>query len=493
MHRTTSLGGSTIRQRTSIRRPLFSSFLGGSAGGGFQATGNATAYSWGVNYDHTFSPTLLTELRFGVAHLRNIAQQTDYGTNDARTLGIPGNGPNGTNNSLQTSGQIAFLVNTFNHNSAYWLFGVAAVVARRIEYRCSKQLDQDTGKSCVKGRRGHSACPRRSCARQQQRGCRSVLFPGEPNFCSRCKLVSTERSGDRQTMSPVFSLMFPTRLDRTRTAPRPAYRQWWEFFFVSDKWQATPKLTVDLGLRYELYPPATPARAGGFVNYNPATNQLVAAGVAGNPSNLGMKSDWTNFAPRLGASYRATDKIVLRAGFGVSYVPFVDNTYAYNYPIKTSTFYTNTPTYGAALNPIGGYVNFVTGVPATPEAVFGSNGTLTESAANGTIGLANLYIPLNFKNPYVELVECCTATSAPRRHFAANRLCRQSRNEDQFISEHQRSQRLWREYRLRSSEYRVWKDCGRDAIFQRLFRQFPIPSDCSSPAVSARDSHSRRR
>ncbi len=48
-----------------------------------------------------------------------------------------------------------------------------------------------------------------------------------------------------------------------------------------------------------------------------------------------------------------------------------------------------------------GVVNLVTGVPATPTVVFASNGTLTESAANGTIGLANLYIPLNFKNASV--------------------------------------------------------------------------------------------
>ena len=147
----------------------------------------------------------------------------------------------------------------------------------------------------------------------------------------------------------------------------------------------------------------------------PPQISLVAAGIAHNSSNLGMKTDWTNFAPRLGASYRATDKIVVRAGFGVSYVPFVDNTYAYNYPIKTSTFYTNTPTYGAALNPVGGYVNFVSGVPATPEAIFATDGTLTESAANGTIGLANLYIPLNYQEPIRELVECGPAAGAPRR------------------------------------------------------------------------------
>jgi hypothetical protein len=58
-----------------------------------------------------------------------------------------------------------------------------------------------------------------------------------------------------------------------------------------------------------------------------------------------MQTDYKNFAPRLGASYRVNQD--RRAcGFGVSYVPFVDNSYAYNYPIKTSTNYTPGTTYG---------------------------------------------------------------------------------------------------------------------------------------------------
>ena len=140
----------------------------------------------------------------------------------------------------------------------------------------------------------------------------------------------------------VASVLFdvPYQVGQDTNSTFPCYRQTWLFFFASDKWQATSKLTVDLGLRYELYPPATPRKAGGFVNYNPANNQLVVAGIDGNPSNLGMQTDYTNFAPRLGVSYRLSDKTVLRAGFGVSYVPFVDNSYAYNYPIKTSTNYT---------------------------------------------------------------------------------------------------------------------------------------------------------
>ena len=43
--------------------------------------------------------------------------------------------------------------------------------------------------------------------------------------------------------------------------------------FGGDKWQVSPKLTMDLGLRWEYYPPATPQFPGGFSNYDPTTNR----------------------------------------------------------------------------------------------------------------------------------------------------------------------------------------------------------------------------
>ena len=49
----------------------FGNFLGGPQGGGFEAKGTQTAYSTGGIYNHVFSPRLLTEVRVGVAHLRN--------------------------------------------------------------------------------------------------------------------------------------------------------------------------------------------------------------------------------------------------------------------------------------------------------------------------------------------------------------------------------------------------------------------------------------
>src|SRR5207245_10385570 len=87
-----------------------------------------------------------------------------------------------------------------------------------------------------------------------------------------------------------FLLDLPSQVGRDLNTYFPAYRQWWFFAFASDKWQVTPKLTVDLGVRWEFYPPATPKNNGGFSNYNPANGTLVIAGIGGNPPNLGMKT-----------------------------------------------------------------------------------------------------------------------------------------------------------------------------------------------------------
>jgi hypothetical protein len=409
------------QKTTTFQAPVFGSFLGGPAGsGGFEARGTAAAYSTGANYDHTFSSTLVTEVRFGVAHLRNSAQQTDFGNDDATKLGIPGNGPNGTDNTPTSSGQVAFQVSNFAGDGENGTSSPLIGYSQSLPWlRAESNIDvannwtKILGNHTIKG--GVDIRRVRDDLLQGNINAAAGTFYFSENQTSEPGAATFNGAATGQA-NDVASVLFdvPYSVGQDTNSTFPCYRQTWLFFFGSDKWQATPKLTLDIGLRYELYPPATPRKSGGFVNYNPATNQLVVAGEDGNPSNLGMKTDGTNFAPRLGASYRVTEQTVVRAGFGVSYVPFVDNSYAYNYPIKTSTNYTYTPTYGPALNPTGGYVNLVTGVPATPTVAFGSNGTLTETAANGTIGLGNLYIPLNFKNAYVSSWNAAVQQALPK-------------------------------------------------------------------------------
>ena len=63
---------------------------GGNANAAFQGTGIQRTWSGGINYDHVFSPTLIMELRAGVAYYHNDATPTGYGTAVSTQLGIPG-------------------------------------------------------------------------------------------------------------------------------------------------------------------------------------------------------------------------------------------------------------------------------------------------------------------------------------------------------------------------------------------------------------------
>jgi hypothetical protein len=393
---------------TTYQAPLFGSFLGGPTGGGFEATGKATAYSTGFNYVHSFSPTLFTEGRVGVAHLRNSATQTDYGTDDGKTLGIPGNGPFGTDNSPQSSGQVAFQVSNFAGNGENGTGNPLIGYSQSLPWlRAESNIDFANNWTKLAG--NHTIK-----AGFDIRRVRDDLLQGNVNAAAGGFYFSEDQTSTPGAASfggvatgqanDVASVLFdtPYEVGQDTNSTFPAYRQTWLFFFASDKWQATPKLTVDLGIRYELYPPATPRKPGGFSEYNPANNTLTIAGIDGNPSNIGLQTDYRNVAPRIGLSYRASPLTVIRAGFGVSYVPFVDNSYAYNYPIKTSTDYNNATTYGGAVLAPSNQtaVNFVTGIPAVPTPPIGSNGQIV---ATGTTinSLANLFIPLNFKNAYV--------------------------------------------------------------------------------------------
>jgi outer membrane receptor protein involved in Fe transport len=92
-----------------------------------------------------------------------------------------------------------------------------------------------------------------------------------------------------------------------------------DFFYVQDTWRASPKLTLNLGIRYELYFPETvnAPENGALMNLN--TGYLQVAGVGGIGSNM----DWTKprnaWNPRVGIAYQATDKTVVRAGYGRSF------------------------------------------------------------------------------------------------------------------------------------------------------------------------------
>ena len=103
------------------------------------------------------------------------------------------------------------------------------------------------------------------------------------------------------------------------TEPNAKEFQARDFFYVQDTWRATPKLTVNAGLRYEYYAPERVNGAGNGALTDLTTGYINVAGEGGVPLNMGVKAPKFPFNPRLGVAYQINDKTVIRAGYGRSF------------------------------------------------------------------------------------------------------------------------------------------------------------------------------
>lgn len=124
-------------------------------------------------------------------------------------------------------------------------------------------------------------------------------------------------------------------------------------FFVNDTWQATRNLTLNLGLRYELNTPVK--TTSGYASMLNADQTALVPESLPTPGFKFHKSNLKDFAPRLGMTYRLTEKTVLRSGVGMYYNPNQFNTFS---------FLTNNP-------PLSPQFNFFSD-PANPTLSFAS-------------------------------------------------------------------------------------------------------------------------
>ena len=385
--------------------PIFGT-AGGDANGGFQGTGIQKTYSSGVNWNHVFTPTLLNEFRFGVAHYRNKAQQSDYGSNDSTALGIPG-------------------INISDFNSGLVGIGISSFTSPLVGYSASLPWDRaeaniDVVDNVTKTKNNHTFTfgfdmrrIRDELLQTQTYSARGFYQFGtsQTNCAGNCALPNGTTSSATTPNSTTswanslasFLLDMPQAgsTGRDFSGTFPTYRQWYFFPYVSDRWQVSKKLTVDIGLRWELYPPATSRFPGQFSNFIPSNNTLVIAGVGGNPGNGGMTNHLNYLAPRLGVAYRLTEKTVIRSGVGVSYTPFEDNTYlTYNYPTKGNLGAVQGLSAYTAATYNGGLLSFESGLPAPSPVPIPTNG-IYSVAALGQNGTSEFYFPTNYKNPHI--------------------------------------------------------------------------------------------
>ena len=107
------------------------------------------------------------------------------------------------------------------------------------------------------------------------------------------------------------------------------------FFYVQDDMKASPKLTINAGLRYEYVTPQF-VTGNHLANFDPATNTLIQASSGSIYHRALVHAPTLNFAPRFGFAYQLTPKTVVRSAYGISFDQFNreggENLLAYNGP-----------------------------------------------------------------------------------------------------------------------------------------------------------------
>jgi hypothetical protein len=372
-----------------FQQPVFGIAGGPGPGGAFQGTGVQHVQSGAINETHIFSPTLVMEVRAGISHYRNVAHQTDYGTDAAAKLGITGanldNGFTSGISSIEVQGG-------FGGNGSGLLVGYSASVPWD-----RGETNLNLVNTWTKIHRNHAFKWGADIRRL-----RDDLVQGQnfsPRGLFRFGSGTTSISGAKTSIANNFAAFLldrPTEVGRDIAPISGSWRETELFFFGQDTWHATSKLTVDAGLRWELYLPPTPSRAGRWSNYDPTNNTLVQAGISGNPLNLGRETYLNNFAPRVGLAYRLTEQTVLRGAFGISYAPFTNNQYAFNYPLRSNQ--DSTQVNSVALPTLqGGPATMATGIPAAPAIAVLQGGLVTPRS-----GESYNVIDKHFRQPYVE-------------------------------------------------------------------------------------------
>jgi hypothetical protein len=169
-------------------------------------------------------------------------------------------------------------------------------------------------------------------------------------------------------------------------------REWQTGFYLRDRWRPSEKMTINLGLRGEYFP--LMSRAGhGLEVLNYQTYMVTIGGLGGAPKDAGLKLQEWYIEPRVGLSYRLSEKSVLRAGYSQTRNPL-----PWSRPMRGSfpydiNFNNTAETYGFVTTLAQGVPtvvvpNYQAGAVKLPAGVFmRSPNTGTEAFAGSGSGL----------------------------------------------------------------------------------------------------------
>jgi hypothetical protein len=174
--------------------------------------------------------------------------------------------------------------------------------------------------------------------------------------------------------------------------------------YFQDDMKATPSLTLNMGLRYEIMTPQF-ERDNRLANFTPSTNTLTPASNGSLYNRTLVHTPLNNLAPRFGFSYSVNPSTVFRGGYGIVYVQFNraggENNLTYNGPdVVNATVNNNNSIY-----PTPG--SLCTNDSQVQTLCFrqtqqGYSNILTSPAYFNPLNVTSRYIDPNFKTGYVQ-------------------------------------------------------------------------------------------
>lgn len=310
---------------------------------GFAGPATDIAYNGQLNYTHIFTPNLLLELRAAYTRINNQSNSPNSGTNAATAVGFPGN----IDYSAASSGLSLINIANFAPLGDSNFVPIAAIDNT---YQYSGTVTYTRGQ--------HSFRFGAESIRRQARDQQSANAVGNINFgLSQDSVgIGYNPDGTAFTQAQVLNNSLATFLVGAFTGQgrdinlyTPNYRSWEPGFFGQDTWRVTPQLTLVFGARYDFYTPFQEAD-GRISNYDPARRVLLVpqkgydflkgkgadlTGVVASTPTAGLKTTYSNFAPRVGYALTARPNTVLRGGFGLAFFP---GNYTANALLKNAPF-----------------------------------------------------------------------------------------------------------------------------------------------------------
>ncbi|MBI4906558.1 MAG: TonB-dependent receptor [Acidobacteria bacterium] len=277
--------------------------------------GNGSVYSSTVSSTYVLSPTLILDGYFGYTLRDNNSGPDNMDVAFLRdVLGVPGtNGP-----TSFSGGMGRFLIDNFDqlgyaqvspsifHDGMIQYAGNATHTRGKHEFRAGMEMLRWIYNQQNVSVPGSNAGP-----------------AGGFNFRVDTTVLRGGASGNAYNSIAALLLGLPREAGRTSlTVPVLTPRANQYSMYAGDRWKLSSRLVMSYGLRWEYFPMLTRADRG-MERYDFSTNEVLVCGTGTVPRDCGLGQSKRLFAPRVGLAWRLKPTLVLRAGYGLTYDPYV--------------------------------------------------------------------------------------------------------------------------------------------------------------------------